>query len=170
MSPLSIEAVLGDITAQQVDVVVNAANTALVMGGGVDGAIHKAAGEAELTNACAALGGCEPGDAKATPGFRLPARWVIHTVGPVWQEGRSGEVQVLASCYRRSLQVADDLDAQSVAFPAISTGIFGYPREQAAEVAVTTLRSSDTDVQKVLLVAFDSDTLRIYQRILATKS
>ena len=160
-------ALRADITRLDVDAIVNAANTALLMGGGVDGAIHKAAGVAELTDACAVLGGCEPGDAKATPGFRLPARWIIHAVGPVWQGGRSGEAQVLASA-TGALQVAEELDAQSIAFPAISTGIFGYPREQAAEVAVTTVRSTETTVQRVVFVAFDLDTLTIYQRLLAT--
>jgi O-acetyl-ADP-ribose deacetylase (regulator of RNase III) len=150
-----------------VDAIINAANTALVMGGGVDEAIHEAAGEADLSDACAALGGCESGDAKATPGFRLPARWIIHTVGPVWQGGRSHEADVLASCYRRSLQVADELHARSVAFPAISTGIFGYPLEPAAEIAVTTLWSAETNVQRVVLVAYDAEMLRLYQRVLA---
>ena len=105
----------------------------------MDGAIHRAAGAAELHAACAALGGCEPGDAKATPGFALPARWIIHTVGPVWGGGTRGEAEVLASCYRRSLEVADELGARSVAFPAISTGVYGYPPDRAARVAVTTV-------------------------------
>jgi O-acetyl-ADP-ribose deacetylase (regulator of RNase III) len=162
----TISAILADITKLEVDAIVNAANTALVMGGGVDGAIHRAAGEYDLSAACAALGGCEPGDAKATPGFRLPARWIIHAVGPVWQGGRAGEPEVLASCYRRSVQVADELGATSVAFPAISTGIFGYPREQAAHVAITALKATDSEVRRVVLAAFDRSTLAVYQRLL----
>lgn len=131
-----------------------------------DEAIHQAAGEADLSAACAALGGYDPGDAKATPGFRLPARWIIHAVGPVWQGGRAGEPEVLASCYRRALEVADELGATSVAFPAISTGIFGYPREQAAEVAITALKSTHSEVRRVVLAAFDRGTLAIYQTLL----
>jgi len=166
VAPPTISAILADITTLEVDVIVNAANTAFVMGGGVDEAIHRAAGEYDLSAACAALGGCEPGDAKATPGFRLPARWVIHSVGPVWQGGRAGESEVLASCYRRSIQVADELGATSIAFPAISTGIFGYPREEAAEIAITVLQSTDSEVGRVVLAAFDGSTLAIYQRLL----
>jgi O-acetyl-ADP-ribose deacetylase (regulator of RNase III) len=155
----------GDITTLEVDAIVNAANPALAGGGGVDGAIHHAAGP-ELHEACARLGGCDPGDAKATPGFRLPARWIIHTVGPRWSGGGGGEAEALASCYRRSLEVADELGARTVAFPAISTGIYGYPPEEAAAVAVTTLRSSPTAVQVVTLVAFDDRTLSLYRRLL----
>ncbi len=161
-----IEAVLGDITDQQVDAIVNAANRQLKGGGGVDGAIHRAAGAAELHAACAALGGCEPGDAKATPGFRLPARWIIHTVGPVWSGGRRGEPEILASCYRRSLEVADELGARSVAFPAIATGIYGYPPDQAAEVAVRTVLATPTAVELVRLVAFDRPTCERYVALL----
>jgi O-acetyl-ADP-ribose deacetylase len=146
-----------------VDAVVNAANSRLAGGGGVDGAIHRAAGRADLMAACAALGGCEPGDAKATPGFGLPARWIIHTVGPVWQGGRSGEPDVLTSCYLRSMAVADELGARSVAFPAISTGIYGFPKELAARIAVDTLRTTVTSVERVILAAFDRDTLRLYE-------
>jgi O-acetyl-ADP-ribose deacetylase (regulator of RNase III) len=159
---MRVEAVKGDITAEAVDAIVNAANTSLLGGGGVDGAIHRAAGP-ELVEACRPLGGCKTGDAKATPGFRLPARWVIHTVGPVWRGGHAGEAELLASCYRRSLEVADELGARSVAFPAISTGIYGYPAEEAATIAVDTIRSTPTSVEVVRLVAFDDRTLALYE-------
>ena len=159
---MRLEAVKGDITAEQVDAIVNAANTSLLGGGGVDGAIHRAAGP-QLLEACRPLGGCPTGDAKATPGFRLPAPWVIHTVGPVWRGGGAGEAELLASCYRRSLAMADELGARSVAFPAISTGVYGYPAEEAATVAVDTLRSTPTSVELVRLVAFDDRTLRLYE-------
>lgn len=164
---LRVEAVRADITTEAVDVIVNAANASLLGGGGVDGAIHRAAGP-ELLEACRALGGCPPGDAKVTPGFRLPARWVIHTVGPVWRDGGSGEADLLASCYRRSLEVAGGLGARSLAFPAISTGIYGYPPGEAATVAVDTIRSApaNTSVELVRLVAFDDRTLRLYQELL----
>jgi len=161
--PPDISAVQADITTLQVDAVVNAANSRLAGGGGVDGAIHRAAGRASLNAACAALGGCEPGDAKSTPGFRLPARWIIHTVGPVWQGGGRGEPEVLTRCYVRSMEVADQLGARSVAFPAISTGIYGFPGDLAARVAVNALRETDTSVERVILTAFDQDTLRLYE-------
>jgi len=163
---MDIEAVKGDITAQEVDAVVNAANQALAGGGGVDGAIHRAAGHRELQEACQALGGCPTGDAKATPGFGLPARWIIHAVGPRWRGGDKGEPEALASCYRRSLEVADELGARSMAFPAISTGIYGYPPEQAARVAVETIRSTPTEVDLVRLVAFDQATYDRYRSLL----
>jgi O-acetyl-ADP-ribose deacetylase len=163
---MDIEAVRGDITAQEVDAVVNAANQALAGGGGVDGAIHRAAGRRELQEACQALGGCPTGDAKPTPGFRLPARWIIHAVGPRWRGGDKGESEALASCYRRSLEVADELGARSVAFPAISTGIYGYPPAQAARIAVDTIRSTPTEVEVVRLVAFDEATHRLYEELL----
>lgn len=156
-----------DITLELTDAIVNAANEALAGGGGVDGAIHRAAGAAELHRACAALGGCRTGDAKATPGFALSARWIIHTVGPVWRGGHHGEAELLASCYRRSLEVADELGARSVAFPAISTGVYGYPRDAAAEVAVGVLTEAASRVTSVHLVAFDIPTLEGYQRLLA---
>jgi len=158
--------VKGDITAQEVDAVVNAANQALAGGGGVDGAIHRAAGHRELQEACQALGGCPTGDAKATPGFGLPARWIIHAVGPRWRGGDKGEPEALASCYRRSLEVADELGARSMAFPAISTGIYGYPPEEAARIAVETIRSTPTEVELVRLVAFDEATKRRYEELL----
>jgi O-acetyl-ADP-ribose deacetylase (regulator of RNase III) len=162
-----IEAVHGDITRQEVDAVVNAANQSLGGGGGVDGAIHRAAGAGDLHEACAALGGCPTGDAKATPGFRLPARWIVHAVGPRYRDGRRGEPELLASCYRRALEVADEVGARSVAFPAISTGVYGYPPEEAASIAVETLQSTNTGVELVRLVAFDDATLRLYEERLS---
>ena len=160
---MRLEAVWGDITTEVVDAIVNAANSSLRGGGGVDGAIHRAAGP-ELAAACMVVGGCPTGDAKATPGFNLPAQWVIHTVGPVWRGGDSGEADLLTSCYRRCLEVADEVGAKSVAFPAISTGVYGYPAEEAATVAVETVRSTPTSVEAVKLVAFDQRTLRLYER------
>ena len=160
---MRLEAVQGDITTQAVDAVVNAANQALAGGGGVDGAIHRAAGARELQAACRAIGGCATGDAVATPGFALAARWIIHAVGPRYRDGAHGEPELLASCYRRCLEVADELGATSLAFPAISTGIYGYPPAEAAGIAVQTLRDTPTAVELVRLVAFDANTLRLYE-------
>jgi O-acetyl-ADP-ribose deacetylase (regulator of RNase III) len=165
-----IAAIRGDITKLEVDAIVNAANSALSGGGGVDGAIHRAAGDAELRAACGRLGRCAPGDAVATPGFGLPAQWIIHAVGPVWQGGRNDEERTLASCYRRSLEVADDLGVRSIAFPAISTGIFRFPKELAAEVAIRTLSTQACQVERVILVAFDQKTFEIYTSVLAEPS
>jgi O-acetyl-ADP-ribose deacetylase (regulator of RNase III) len=164
---MRIEAAHGDITREQVDAIVNAANSSLLGGGGVDGAIHRAAGPGLLAE-CRTLGGCGTGAAKATGGHGLPARWVIHTVGPVWHGGDRGEPEQLASCYRRSLEVAAELGARSVAFPAISTGVYGYPPDQAARVAVETIRAAGGGVELVRMVAFDPATLRHYQELLAT--
>ena len=133
-----LDIVVADITTLKVDAIVNAANSRLLGGGGVDGAIHRAAGP-ELKEACRPLGGCPTGDAKITPGFRLPAQYVIHAVGPVWNGGDEGEPELLASCYRRAMALAADHDLASIAFPAISTGIFAYPADQAAAVAVNTV-------------------------------
>jgi O-acetyl-ADP-ribose deacetylase (regulator of RNase III) len=165
-----IAPLIADITRLEVDAIVNAANSALRVGGGVDAAIHEAAGRADLMAACAALGGCCTGDAKATPGFALPARWVIHAVGPVWHGGGQREAELLASCYRRAVEVADELGAKSMAFPAISTGIFGFPKELAAEIAVSTLRELDTKLDRVILVAFDRQTMSIYERLITAPS
>jgi O-acetyl-ADP-ribose deacetylase len=154
-----IEVVLGDITEQRVDAIVTAANESLLGGGGVDGAIHRAAGP-RLARAGGAVGPCAPGEAIATPAFDLdpPVRHIIHTVGPIWEGGGHGEADTLASCYRRSLEVADELSVRSIAFPAIATGIYGYPPEQAARIAVATLTSTPTRVERVRLVAFDHAT------------
>jgi len=166
---VEIQAAKGDITAEHVDAIVNAANTALRRGGGVCGAIFAAAGP-ELDVACAAIGGCATGDAVVTPGFALPARWIVHTVGPVWHGGDADEPALLASCYRRSLEVARDAGARSIAFPAISTGIFGYPRRAAAEIAVAATRAAgrDVDLELVRFVAFDRETQRDYEALLAS--
>jgi O-acetyl-ADP-ribose deacetylase (regulator of RNase III) len=161
--PVRLEATLGDITEETVDAVVNAANQGLAGGGGVDGAIHRAAGARQLQEACRAIGGCATGDAVATPGFALPARWIIHAVGPRYRDGAHGEPELLASCYRRCLEVADELGAASIAFPAISTGIYGYPAAEAARIAVSTLRETPTSVELARLVAFDQATLRLYE-------
>ena len=162
---MRVRAVREDITTLDVDAIVNAANSSLLGGGGVDGAIHRAAGP-DLVAECRLLGGCRTGDAKATGGHRLRARWIIHTVGPVWRGGDEGEPELLASCYRRCLEVADDIGARSVAFPAISTGVYGYPKDAAARVAVETVASTPTEVERVLLVAFDEPTLRLYEDLL----
>lgn len=161
--PARIEVVTGDITSLAVDAIVNAANESLLGGGGVDGAIHAAAGPGLLAE-CRTLGGCATGDAKATGGHLLAARWVIHTVGPVWRGGHRGEHDLLASCYRRSLAVADELGAASIAFPAISTGVYRFPRDEAADVAVATLQATSTGVERSLLVAFDDATADLYRR------
>ena len=158
-----LEAVRGDITREAVDAIVNAANPALGRGGGVCGAIFAAAGPG-LDEACAALGGCATGDAKATPGFALPARWIIHAVGPVWQGGTHGEPEQLAAAYERCLAAADELGARSMAFPAISTGIYGYPLEEATDIAVATVTDTPTAVERVRFVCFDDRTLAAYQQ------
>jgi O-acetyl-ADP-ribose deacetylase (regulator of RNase III) len=163
---LALDVARANITSLAVDAIVNAANSSLLGGGGVDGAIHRAAGP-RLLEECRRLGGCATGDAKATGGYDLPARWVIHTVGPVWHGGGQGEAEQLASCYRRSLQVADELGARSIAFPAISTGVYGYPGPEAATIAVDTLRAAETDVERALLVAFDDETAALYRVRLA---
>ena len=165
MTAPQLSLVLGDITLQEVDAVVNAANSSLLGGGGVDGAIHRAAGP-ELVEFCRTLGGCATGDAKVSPGFRLRARWIIHTVGPVWRGGHEGEPELLASCYANSLERAVEAGAGTMAFPAISTGIFGYPVRAAAEIAVATVCGADTGVDHVRFVCFDEVTWQTYDDLL----
>jgi O-acetyl-ADP-ribose deacetylase len=161
-----IEAVRGDITQQNVDAIVNAANSSLLGGGGVDGAIHGAAGP-ELLAECRLLGGCDTGDAKATGAGRLPARYVIHTVGPVWRGGGYGEPELLASCHRRCLEVAAGLGCRTVAFPAISTGVYGYPVERAAAVAAAASREAPaSSIELVRFVLFSEGHLDAFRRAL----
>jgi O-acetyl-ADP-ribose deacetylase (regulator of RNase III) len=165
---VQLEVIIGDITMLEIDAIVNAANPELRGGGGVDGAIHAAAGS-ELLRASLALGGCETGNAKATPGFKLPAKWVFHAVGPVWQGGTQSEDATLSSCYRHCLQLATAHDVKTIAFPAISTGIYGFPRERAAEIAVSTVRqwADECGLDRVLFCCFDRETEKIYKSLLS---
>ena len=161
----SIEILLDDITKLQVDAIVNAANNSLLGGGGVDGAIHKAAGK-ELIDECRLLGGCATGDAKLTKGYNLPASYIIHTVGPVWRGGNSGEAELLARCYHRCFEIAQTNKFTSLAFPCISTGIYGYPKALAAQIAVrVALEQAQIDLSKVIFCCYDRENYRIYQEL-----
>ncbi len=165
----SLRAVISDITKMEVDAIVNAAQNSLIRGGGVDGAIHAAAG-VELQEECLALNGCETGDAKATKGYRLHAKYVIHTVGPVWRTRHlnGNEDALLKSCYRKSLAIAEQLGVRTIAFPAISTGIYGFPKERAAEIAVAEVRKFGGNMETITFVCFDERTYSIYERVLSS--
>ncbi len=159
-----VSVIQGDITQLQVDAIVNAANNSLLGGGGVDGAIHRAAGS-ELIKECRKLNGCATGEAKITKGYELPAKWVIHTVGPVWRGGTQGEDEMLARCYRNSLALAEQYDIKTIAFPAISTGVYGFPVERAAKIAVSEIQQflqTNTSVSQVILVCFSKSSYDCY--------
>jgi len=162
-----IEILKGDITELKVDAIVNAANTTLLGGGGVDGAIHRAAGS-ELLAYNRKLGGCKTGGAKISPGFNLPAKYIIHTVGPVWNGGNHNEDKLLANCYLNSLKLAIENRISTIAFPAISTGVYGFPLERATQIAISTVKdflNKDNSIQKVIFVCFDENTLNVYREI-----
>lgn len=162
-----VELVRGDITSQRVDVIVNAANSSLIGGGGVDGAIHRVAGP-DLLEACRKIGGCPPGEARITPGFRLPARYVIHTVGPIWRGGGNGEDAILASCYTNCLTIAGNTSLRSIAFPSIATGAFGFPVNRAARIAISVLRDAPArwpNLETIRVVCLGGDTFEAYERV-----
>ncbi len=164
-----VEIVEGDITKQRVDAVVNAANTTLLGGGGVDGAIHRAAGP-ELLEECRALGGCPTGEARITKGYKLTAKWVIHTVGPVWRDGRNSEEELLTGCYRNSLALAGQKGVRTIAFPSISTGAYGFPMEKAARIAITEIRKfleRNSSMEKVVLVCFGKSAFDVHRNAVA---
>ena len=161
-----IEVQQGDITQLQVDAIVNAANKTLLGGGGVDGAIHRAAGP-ELKEACRHLGGAETGEAKITPGFRLPARWVIHTVGPVWHGGEQGEAELLEQAYRSSFEIALTNGVRSIAFPSISTGAYGYPKQAAAQLALAVMRDYEDRFDAIIACCYSNEDAERYRRLLA---
>jgi O-acetyl-ADP-ribose deacetylase len=163
-----IRIIRADITTLAVDAIVNAANQTLLGGGGVDGAIHRAAGP-QLKDYCRRLGGCATGEAKITPAFDLPARWVIHTVGPVWHDGTHEEPTLLASCYRNSLQLAIAERARSIAFPAISTGAYGYPKREAAEIAISVIGEHEAQFDEIIVCCFAAEDQRLYQGVLAAR-
>lgn len=164
---VQIEIVQGDITKLNVDAIVNAANRSLLGGGGVDGAIHRAAGR-ELFEACRVFGGCETGEARITPGFKLSAKFVIHTPGPIYRDGLHGEPELLRSCYENSMKLAEENGCETVAFSAISTGVYGYPKKAATEIAVKTVREYPVqNVKKVIFCCFGEDMLKIYQGVVA---
>lgn len=159
-----IEIIQGDITKLDVDLIVNAANESLLGGGGVDGAIHRAAGP-ELLEACRKLGSCPTGEARITPGFRLKARWVVHTPGPVWRGGALGEPQLLESCYRQSFSLAAEKGAQSIAFPCISTGVYGYPKQAAAAIALRVMQEWAGRMQRIVACCFGTEDALLYRRL-----
>jgi len=159
---MMLEIVQADITTLQVDAIVNAANSSLLGGGGVDGAIHRAAGR-QLLEACRLLGGCSTGNAKITPGFNLPAKFVIHTVGPVWHGGNQGESRLLESCYRQSFELALKHNIQTIAFPAVSTGVYGYPKKDAAKIAINVMREYEPQFERVVACCHSHEDVEIYQ-------
>lgn len=168
MTNNKIAVIQGDITKQNVDAIVNAANTSLLGGGGVDGAIHYAAGD-ELLEECKKLNGCDTGDAKITKGYKLPAKWVIHTVGPIWRGGKNREDELLASCYRRCLEIAEQNSIRTIAFPAISTGAFSFPLERATKIAVTEVSSflqRNSSIEQVIFVCFSKSASECYLKVI----